>query len=111
MPLNRHTDYQKLEKRADKKMKKHSWVSKGRYTSSIIIPATPDSELANEMRKVCERIAKMNPKCSFKIVEKGGLTIERLLMNPNPTENNVCGRPKCIPCRKNPDQKLSLIHI
>ena len=47
----------------------------------------------------------MNPKCSFKIVEKGGLTIERLLMNPNPTENNVCGRPKCIPCMKNPDQK------
>ena len=31
VPLNRHTDYQKLEKRADKKMKKHSWVSKGGF--------------------------------------------------------------------------------
>ena len=105
VPLNRHTDYQKSERRVDRKKKKHSWVSKGGYTSSIIIPATPNSELANDMRKVCERIAKMNPKCNFKIVEKGGLTIERLLMNPNPTESNVCDRPKCIPCRKNPDQK------
>ena len=31
VPLNRHTDYQKLEKLADKKMKKHSWVSKGGF--------------------------------------------------------------------------------
>ena len=105
VPLNRPTDYQKVERRADKKKKKHSWVTKGGYTSSIIVPATPDSELAVEMRKVCVNISKMNPKCNFKIVEKGGLTIEKLLMNPNPTENNVCGRPKCIPCNKNPNQK------
>ena len=28
MPLNRHTDYQKLERRVDRKKKKHSWVMK-----------------------------------------------------------------------------------
>ena len=105
VPLNRPTDYQKVEKRADKKKKKHSWVTKGGYTSSIIVPATPDSELANNMRKVCEDIAKANPKCNFKVVEKGGLTVEKLLMNPNPTESNVCDRPKCVPCQKNPNQK------
>ena len=60
VPLNRHTDYQKLERRVDRKKKKHSWVSKGGYTSNIIIPATPNSELANDMRKVCEGIAKMD---------------------------------------------------
>ena len=26
-------------------------------------------------------------------------------MNPNPNEKNVCDRPKCIPCNKNPNQK------
>ena len=87
----------------DKKKKKRSWVTKGGYTSSIIVPATPDSDLANNMRKVCEDIAKKNPKCNFK-VEKGGLTVEKLLMNPNLTESNVCDRPKCVPCSKNPNQ-------
>ena len=52
VPLNRPpTDYQKVERREDKKKKKHSWVTKGGYTSSIIVPATPDSELANHMKK------------------------------------------------------------
>ena len=56
-------------------------------------------------KRECWRFWSRQPWKNFKIVEKGGLTIERLLMNPNPTESNVCGRPKCIPCKKNPDQK------
>ena len=53
----------------------------------------------------------MNPKCNFKIIEKGGLTIERLLINPNPTESNVCGQPKRIPCEQNPDKKKRICNI
>ena len=61
VPVNRPADYQKAKTRRDEKKKKTSWVTKGGYTSSMIVPATPDRELAVEMPKVCENIAKMNP--------------------------------------------------
>ena len=44
------TDYQKVERREDKKKKKHSWVTKGGYTNSIIVPATPDNEDESKMQ-------------------------------------------------------------
>ena len=43
VPLKRPSDYQKVGRGEDEKKMKHSWVTKGGYTSSIIVPATPDS--------------------------------------------------------------------
>ena len=35
----------------------------------------------------------------FRIVEKGGITLEQKLRRSNPWAGEKCGRPKCFPCR------------
>ena len=35
----------------------------------------------------------------FKIVEKGGVTLENLLRRSNPWSAEVCGRTDCFPCK------------
>ena len=35
----------------------------------------------------------------FKIVEKGGVTLENKLRRSNPWAGQKCGRPRCFPCR------------
>ena len=51
------------------------------------------------MRKVAETVSKENPEILFSIVERGGVSIERMLMNTNPTESNECGR-DCFGCNQ-----------
>ena len=38
-------------------------------------------------------------KIRFKIVEKGGVTLEQMLRRSNPWAGGECGRPRCFPCR------------
>ena len=38
-------------------------------------------------------------KIRFKIVEKGGVTLENLLRRSNPWSAESCGRPDCFPCQ------------
>ena len=48
------------------------------------------------LREVAE--TETDKKLRFKIVEKGGKTIERSLMRPNPTGDSQCNKPKCPVC-------------
>ena len=41
----------------EKKQKKKNWSTKGGYIAPIIVPATPNSELANELRKIAEQMS------------------------------------------------------
>ena len=43
------------------------------------MPSTPDSELAKMLREVAEKESEAGIK--FKVVEKGGTTIEKMLQN------------------------------
>ena len=70
---------------------------KGGYGAPIIVPATPNSELAKMLKEVAE--TQKDKSMRFKIVEKGGLTIERRLMKPNPIGNNGCSKSDCPACR------------
>ena len=97
-PLNRPRGFQKAERRTDKRVKKRTWATRGGYTAPIIVPATPNSELAKRMRAVCE--AEAVPGLKFKVIERGGRTIERQLQKSNPTASDTCGKPKCDPCRQ-----------
>ena len=38
-------------------------------------------------------------KIRFKIIEKGGVTLENLLRRSNPWSEESCGRQNCFPCR------------
>ena len=50
-PLNRPSGYKKVERRREKKKKKRNWTG-GDYIAPIIVPATPNSELAKRLQKV-----------------------------------------------------------
>ena len=96
-------------KTQQKRDKKRNWTGKkGRGGIPIIIPATEGSKLAKEMRMVAENVSRENPDILFSIIERGGVSIERMLMNTNPTESNVCGR-ECFVCnQEGGDQKKNM---
>ena len=93
-PLNRPSGYRKIERRKEKIRKKKDWGTKGGYIAPIIVPATPDGELAKMLRSVAEK--EKDSGIKFKIVEKGGLTIEKLFQTSNPTASGSCGKPDCM---------------
>ena len=94
--MNRPRGYEKIERRKEKRLKKHSWGTRGGYIAPIIVPATPGGELAAAMRAVCE--AESIPGVKFKIAERGGVTLERQLVKSNPTASSECHRENCGPC-------------
>ena len=96
-PLNRPSEYRKVERRREKRLKKKNWNKRGGYGSPIIIPSTPNGELAKMLKEVADQ--ETNRKHRFKIVEKGGMTIERSLMRPNPIGNDKCGKEDCEACK------------
>ena len=95
-PLNRPKGYRKLERRKEKKEKKKNWTTKGGYCAPIIVPATPGGVLC----KMLQEIADAEPNIKFKVVEKGGLTLEKMLARPNPTASGGCGREDCAGCKQ-----------
>ena len=84
-PLNRPAGYQKIQRRKEKVLKKKNWSTKGGYLAPIMVPATPNGELARMLKEVAE--AENECGIKFKIIEKGGKTIEKQLQNPNPTSS------------------------
>ena len=92
-PLNRPTGYRRIQRRNDKIRKKTEWSTKGGFISPLIIPATPGGILAKMLREVVE--AESDENIRFKVVEKGGLTLERMFQKANPTASGKCGKPDC----------------
>ena len=74
-PLNRPPGYKKVERQKAKVQKKRNWSTKGGFIAPIIVPSTPDSELAKMLREVAEKESEAGIR--FKVVEKGGMTIEK----------------------------------
>ena len=92
VPLNRPAGYRKIERRKEKKEKKKNWGTKGGYLAPIVVPATPNSELAKRLRKKCEQQKVVR----FRIVERGGITLNNMLQNSNPTASKECGKEDCF---------------
>ena len=99
VPLNRPNSYQRVERRKAKQDKKRNWTKKGGYSAPIIVPATPNSELAKMLRQIADQ--ETNRSKRFKIVGKGGRTIESSLMRPNPMGSEGCQRNDCPVCTQN----------
>ena len=97
VPLNRPSGYKKVERRKDKRWKSKNWNKRGGYGAPIIVPATPNSELARMLREVVE--SQRSKSLRFKIVEKGGKTIERRLMTSNPIGDSGCKKDDCPACK------------
>ena len=70
-PIYRPANWNIVERREEKTKKKRNWSSKGGYIAPIIIPATPNGELASILQKVVdEECEKKATKLVKGIVEK-----------------------------------------
>ena len=95
-PLHRPKDWNLEERRIQKRKKKRSWSCTGGHTAPIIIPATPNGELLHLLRDVAEKEAV--PGVRFKIVEKGGVTVQHIAQKSNPMATPGCPDDSCVGC-------------
>ena len=97
-PLHRPHDWHAEERRIDKRKKKNSWATRGGHTAPIIVPATPDGELAALLKQIAEEESVGGLK--FKVVEKGGRMVENMVQKSNPTATPGCNATDCLACRR-----------
>ena len=97
-PINRPKSWEEDKRQKKKELQKRTWYRKGGFDVPIFVPHTPRGVLAKAMR---EKEAQNNQgrKIRFKIVERGGVTLEQKLRRSNPWAGGECGRPRCFPCR------------
>ena len=86
-----------MRKRKQQNQKRHSWATKGGCIAPIFIPSTPNSELLKIMREVAE--SESEPGLKFKILEKGGKTVQRTVQKSNPTATEGCLSGDCLACK------------
>ena len=98
VPLNRPRGYKKAERRKEKRRKRNSWGTKGGHIAPIIVPSTPNGELARRLRKVAEE--ESIPGLKFKVAERGGKTVGGQLQKTNPTGSSECQEVKCPVCQQ-----------
>ena len=60
------------------------------------MPATPNSQLLKEMRKVAEEEGIEGMR--FNIIESGGTTLKNELQKSNPTATKGCDKEDCLCC-------------
>ena len=97
-PINQRRTWNKDQRQKKKELQKKNWFAKGGYDVPLFVPHTPGGELAKRMRSA-EAQNHQGRKIRFKIVEKGGVTLERMLRRSNPWSQENCGRAECFPCQ------------
>ena len=97
-PLYREKSWNRLERNKKKKGSKYNWSNKGGHIAPIMVPCTPNGELARELRLIVEQEQREGIK--LKIVETGGRTIKSQVQRSNPTETPGCNYLDCVPCKE-----------
>ena len=85
-------------RRNKKELQGRNWYRQGGYDVPLFVPHTPRGELARRMRRK-EAENNQGRRIRFKIIEKGGVTLEQKLRRSNPWAGGKCGRPRCFPCQ------------
>ena len=98
-PRYRKKEWEAESRKMEKKKRKQNWSNKGGYVAPIIVPSTPNGELADLLRRVVQTEAGNSGDMKFKIVESGGRTLKSLLQRSNPTATAGCSDGSCIACR------------
>ena len=104
-PVDRPRDYQEVERRRMRTEKRERYYRKEKRGSKvregvIIIPPTPSSILAKEMKKICEEELR-GSNISLSVQERGGrrLAQELGLTVPGRSQKLNCQRFNCFPCK------------
>ena len=95
---NQRRTWNQDQRQKKKELQKKNWFAKGGYDVPLFVPHTPGGELAKRMRET-EAQNHQGRKIRFKIVEKGGVTLEKILRRSNPWSSENCGRADCFPCK------------
>ena len=98
-PVNMARSYDEDRRQRNKEMQKYTWYRKGGYDVPFFVPHTPGGELARRMRPK-EAENNQGRSVRFKIVEKGGRTLEQRLRRSDPWSGGNCGRVRCFPCMR-----------
>jgi hypothetical protein len=103
-PVDRPRDYQEASRRRAKEDKRGRYYRKEKRGTRvregvIIIPPTPDSVLAKELKKICQEELK-GTNISLAIQERGGRRLGQALGTtvPGRGERRHCQREKCFAC-------------
>ena len=102
-PLFRNRSWNKENRMQTKESKKKHWYkntqnSETNYKTILFVPPTPGSILLKELRQREEELNKNNEE-RIKIVEKGGVKIEKMLTVKNPFKNEKCEEKWCPLCK------------
>lgn len=92
-PMYRSKNWNKIERREEKEKKRKTWYTKGGYETVLFVPATPNSQLKNNMQKYIN-----NTDIKIKVVEKSGIKLIRLLQKNDPFKSKKCEKPDCLVC-------------
>jgi hypothetical protein len=94
-PLYRPRGWQQESRRRRKRMKRAAWYRPA--DTVIFCPATPGSELAHRLRKVAEEEGQ-RINLRVRVVEKGGVSLRRQLVNTDLAAGEPCAAPSCMMC-------------
>ena len=94
-PINPRRTWNEDQRQKKKELQKKNWFKSGGFDVPLFVPHTPNGELAKRMRKA-EAQNHQGRRIRFKIVEKGGVTLESLLRRSNPWSEENCGRDDCF---------------
>ena len=97
-PINRPKSWEEDKRQKKKELQKRNWFRKGDFDVPLFVPHTPRGVLAKAMRAK-EAQNNQGRRIRFKIVEKGGVTLEQMLRRSNPWAGGKCGRERCFPCK------------
>ena len=94
-PLYRDRDWQKENRREEKKKRKTNWL-KGDFDTVIMVPATPGGELAKKYQEV---VFKNPGPVKIKIMGKGGTQVKHIIQKNNPNKTKGCNSLDCLACK------------
>ena len=97
-PVDRPRTWEEDKRQARKDLEKYNWFRKGNFNVPLFVPHTPGGELVKRMKKK-EAENNQGRRVRFKIIGKGGVTLEQKLRKSDPWKGGKCGRPLCFPCR------------
>jgi hypothetical protein len=92
-PLYRNKEWKRIERTKEKERKGRTWYKRGGYTSVIMIPTTPNSELKRKLECDIKRSG-----LKIKIVEKASTSVKSLLQKSNPLKREKCNDKDCLVC-------------
>ena len=88
--------YYDISDPSKKKRKGHEWYKgdNNEYESVMFVEATPESTYKNEVQKLVKK-----HKLKIRVVERAGVTIQRILQRSDPFQRRICNRNDCFVCQ------------